>query len=91
MKYNLTRSKQFKTDYKKLSQKDKELTLEVINKLVNGETLEAKYKVHSLKGSLKDFMDCHIKPDLVLIYRVFENDLIINAVRVGTHSDLFKK
>ena len=45
------------------------LVNQIIKKLADGEVLESKYKDHSLKGKLKDFRDCHIEPDLVLIYK----------------------
>ena len=42
---------------------------------------------HSLTGNLKDCRDCHIKPDLVLIYRKI-NDNTLELVRLGSHSEL---
>ncbi|ETD68705.1 translation repressor RelE [Pelistega indica] len=46
-----------------------------------------KYKDHPLKGQFKDFRDCHVKPDLVLIYKV-EGDTVV-LYRLNTHSELF--
>jgi len=46
-----------------------------------------KYKDHSLIGDYADFMECHIKPDLLLIYRFEES--ILKLVDIGTHSELF--
>lgn len=59
---------------------------EVLNCLVNGLTLPEKYRNHALKGELKDFRDCHIKPDLVLLYSV-DNEHI-HLIRIGSHSEL---
>ena len=42
---------------------------------------------HSLVGNWKDHRDCHIKPDLVLIYRKTEPD-ILELVRLGSHNEL---
>jgi mRNA interferase YafQ len=42
---------------------------------------------HSLTGNLKDCRDCHIKPDLVLIYRKI-NDNTLELIRLGSHSEL---
>lgn len=42
---------------------------------------------HSLTGNLKDCRDCHIKPDLVLIYRK-TNDNTLELIRLGSHSEL---
>lgn len=61
----------------------------VIEKLLNQESLEEKYKDHALIGDLKDFRECHIKSNLLLIYRVKRNNL--HLVRLGSHSALFKK
>jgi len=60
----------------------------VIDLLVKEEPLPAKYKDHLLMGSLKACRDCHIKPDLVLIYRKLGNG-ILTLIRLGSHSELF--
>jgi mRNA interferase YafQ len=44
------------------------------------------YKDHALTGNWLDYRDCHLKPDLVLIYQITDNDLIL--VRLGSHSEL---
>ncbi|WP_139182336.1 type II toxin-antitoxin system YafQ family toxin, partial [Vibrio cholerae] len=49
--------------------------------------LEPKNVDHPLTGNWVGFRDCHIKPDLVLIYRVFNDQL--QLARIGSHSDLF--
>lgn len=59
----------------------------VISKLQRGEKLEPKNVDHLLTGNWVGFRDCHIKPDLVLIYRVFNDQL--QLARIGSHSDLF--
>ena len=46
-----------------------------------------KYCDHELKGNLKDYRECHIKPDLLLIYE--PNDKVIQLVRIGSHSELY--
>ncbi len=51
--------------------------------------IAAKYKDHPLKHGYAGFRDCHIKPDLVLIYSI--SDDCVNLTRIGRHSDLFKK
>ena len=61
----------------------------ILDKLANDEPLEQKHKDHSLKGEYKDFRECHIKPDLLLIYRKDKNLLILVAFRLGSHSELF--
>lgn len=59
----------------------------VIASLQEGKTLPEKMKDHPLSGDWKDHRDCHVKPDLILIYRV--NDEAVTLVRLGSHSKLF--
>ncbi|WP_313956749.1 type II toxin-antitoxin system YafQ family toxin [Aliarcobacter butzleri] len=62
---------------------------EVIIKLANNETLEEKYKDHKLIGDYLGCRECHVKPDLLLIYRIDNQVLELALVRIGNHSDLF--
>jgi mRNA interferase YafQ len=87
--YQIFRTSSFKKDYKKLSQKNKNLLKEVIIKLSNNETLADKYKDHKLIGDYLGCKECHIKPDLLLIYRIENQILELSLVRVGKHSELF--
>jgi len=87
--YQIFRTNSFKKDYKKLTQKEKDELKEVIVKLANGEELEAKYKDHKLIGNYLGCRECHIRPDLLLIYRIDNEILELALVRVGSHSKLF--
>ena len=87
--YQIFRTSSFKKDYKKLSQKNKDLLKELLIKLVNNETLEEKYKDHKLIGDYLGCKECHIKPDLLLIYRIDNQILELSLIRVGKHSELF--
>lgn len=60
----------------------------MINKILNKESLDIKFRDHKLSGRWKDFRDCHIEPDWILIYRVTESTLYLE--RTGSHADLFK-
>lgn len=91
MKYQIVLSSKFKTDFKKLDSDSKELTKKIIQRLSNGETLEEKYCDHQLKGKFKEYRDCHVKPDLVLIYKLSEKTVTLTAMRISTHSNLFNK
>jgi len=42
--------------------------------LANDIPLPIKHRDHVLTGNWKNYRDCHIHPDLVLIYRLFEED-----------------
>jgi len=55
--------------------------------LANDELLAEKYRDHTLRGDLINHRDCHIKPDLVLIYRKPATDSL-QLVRLGSHSEL---
>ena len=61
----------------------------VINELAMGNQLDEKYKDHQLSGDLKDFRECHIEPDWLLLYRIDNNQLILTATDTGSHSDIF--
>ena len=61
----------------------------VISKLANQEDLEEKYKDHALSGNYKDFRECHIKPDWLLIYSIDDEELELFLIRTGSHADLF--
>ena len=82
-------SKQFKRDAKKhyLSLLTPEWG-EVLNCLTSNAFIPEKYKDHALTGNYKGYRDCHVKPDLVLIYRTDEN--VVELVRLNSHSEVFK-
>lgn len=90
-KYQILRLKSFKTNFKKLCKEDKELALDIIERLANDEILEEKYKDHALQGNFKGYRDCHIKNDLVLIYKKDKNILILTCVSIANHNNSFKK
>ena len=88
----IERTSQFKRDYKREIKGRHRKTLErefidVVTKLVNDQPLVEKHRDHSLTGAWKDHRNCHIKPDLVLIYRKTNADLL-QLVRLGSHSEL---
>lgn len=89
MIYAFSSSKKFDKAYDKLNPKDRNLVDIVIERLCNNEILEPKYKDHKLKGEFEGFRECHIKPDLLLIYEKIENLLILKAIALGSHSALF--
>jgi mRNA interferase YafQ len=82
---------QYKKDRKKI--KKRGLPLEeldsVLHTLCQETPLESKYRDHELAGRYAGFRECHIQPDWLLIYAKNKKDLILVAVRTGTHSDLF--
>ena len=60
-----------------------------LNLLASQKPMPEQYQDHQLTGDLKDFRECHIEPNWLLIYQIFKNKLILSASGTGTHSDLF--
>ncbi|MEA3523282.1 MAG: type II toxin-antitoxin system YafQ family toxin [Campylobacterota bacterium] len=89
MKYHLFKTNSFKRSYKKQRLTDEEdlAYIDIVYNLLSDVKLEDKYKDHQLKGSMKDFRECHIKPDLLLVYIIEDNTL--KLVDIGSHSELF--
>lgn len=87
----ITTTKAFDKDYKLLKKRGYNLNLlkEVVELLANEKELPEKYKNHQLVGNYIGFMECHIRPDWLLIYKIEKNKLILTLSRTGTHSDLF--
>ncbi|MGA7124419.1 MAG: type II toxin-antitoxin system YafQ family toxin [Polyangiaceae bacterium] len=88
----IERTGQFKRDYKREAKGSHRATLEndfveVMTALANDKPLAEKYRDHALTGEWKDYRDCHIKPDLVLIYRKPDEE-VLQLVRLGSHSEL---
>ncbi|MCQ2826459.1 type II toxin-antitoxin system YafQ family toxin [Helicobacter pylori] len=79
----------YKKDFKKLVKNgfDDSVLKEVI--LRKKEPLPLPFKDHALKGVWKPFRECHIKPDVLLVYLVKDDELIL--LRLGSHSELFYK
>jgi mRNA interferase YafQ len=59
----------------------------VVEALAHDRSLPARQRDHALSGDWADHRDCHIRPDLVLIYRKPTPD-ILQLVRLGSHSEL---
>lgn len=92
-KYKVKVSSKFKKDLK-LAQKrglKTDKLKQVVNLLADGQTLSEQYRNHSLKGNYTGYMECHIQPDWLLIYKIQNNELLITLARTGTHSDLFNE
>ena len=81
----------FKSDIKKVNRRYKDLSAlrEVISILSMGHALPAKFKDHKLLGKYKGSRECHIFPDLLLIYDNNATDALV-VQRLGSHSELFK-
>ena len=84
-------SNKFKKDLKLAVKRGYDIKLleNVVNRLANEETLEPKYRDHTLSGDYSGFRECHITPDWLLVYQVINDELVLFLSRTGTHSDLF--
>ena len=88
----IERTGQFKRDYKREAKGQHRAALDaglvpILVALANDEPLESRHRDHALSGDWKDHRDCHVKPDLVLIYRTPDPDTL-QLVRLGSHSEL---
>lgn len=61
----------------------------VISELQNQRELDKKYLDHELNGKYIGYRECHVKNDLLLVYRIIENILVLELFDLGSHSDLF--
>lgn len=91
MRYRIKPSTKFQKDLKRVQKRGYNINLikEVVRKLADGEVLEPKYRDHSLSGDYFNCRECHITPDWLLVYEIYEEELILYLTRTGTHSDLF--
>lgn len=88
----IERTNQLKRDYKCELKGQHRATLEedfreVLKLLVTDQPLPERYHDHALTGNWREFRDCHIKPDLVLIYQKPDDERLVLA-RLGSHSEL---
>lgn len=89
----LEMTSQFRRDYKRAKKRgyDMRLLKAVIDTLLSGSALDGKYRDHQLTGNMKDYRECHILPDWLLMYRIEQNRLVLVVNRTGTYSDLFNE
>ncbi len=90
----IERSSAFKRDYKREAKGQHRSTLDddlvpVLKALALDQRLEPRYRDHDLSGDWAGYRECHIKPDLLLIYRKSDSDLL-RLARLGSHSELFR-
>ena len=89
----ISKTSSFKADAKRLSKNPRyrgyeESLSQVVESLIAGLPIPFQFRDHLLTGNWKGFRECHLRPDLLLIYREDSPDSV-TLVRVGTHSDLF--
>lgn len=88
--YKLLYTTKFKKDLKKQRQNFELIGL--VLKLLQQKGvlgIPQSMKPHKLKGNYKNCWECHIKPDLLIIWIQIESPEEIRLIRIGSHSDLF--
>lgn len=88
----IERTGQFKRDFKRelkgqYRRNLQEVLAAAVTLLANDAALPARCFDHALTGNWSDHRDCHIKPDLILIYRKPDPETL-QLVRLGSHSEL---
>ena len=91
--YKIILTNRFKKSLRKIKKSNKH-NLSDIQKLINDIThnkkLDIKFKDHKLHGKLSQLRECHIKPNLLLVYEKDKEKLILVLVDIESHNELFK-
>lgn len=84
---------QFKKDFKLAVKRGCDISEfeKVVSLLANQQKLPDKYRDHALTDSKEynGMRECHIEPDWLLIYKIYDDCLVLKLIRTGSHSDLF--
>ena len=90
----IERSSAFKRDYKRVKATPQHrpdvdgLLLATVAVLADDQALPESLQDHPLNGVWSNYRECHLKPDLLLIYRKADADTL-GLARLGSHSELF--
>ena len=81
----------FKRDRKLMKKQNKDMNKlnEVMDLLLKERPLLPKYENHPLHGNYKDWWECHVEPDWLLIYRINKKSQKVIFYRTGSHSELY--
>jgi mRNA interferase YafQ len=85
----------FRRDFKRINATPRHRDIEtllpqIVGQLANNKPLAEKHRDHALGGNWKGHRECHMKPDLLLIYKLPDQDTL-RLTRMGSHSELFSK
>lgn len=91
MMFDIVVTKGFKKDYYKVERQgiDLDIVNNVIFMIANDEILPPRYMNHRLVGRLAGFEECHIRPDLLLVYHKDRKTHELFLSRLGSHSEIF--
>ena len=91
--YSIYRASKFRKELKQLSRNPyfkKHIFLFAVKVFAKGKLLEPKYNNHKLTGKYLGYHECHLQPDILLIYKVDHDLRTLRLARIGSHSDLFR-
>ena len=91
MKYEVKFTSRFKKDLKSIQKPNSTMKRfwDAIEMLANGIPLPEEFDDHKLIGNFIGVRECHIRPDWLLIYKVYDDVLVLELLRTGSHSKLF--
>lgn len=91
--YHIIYTTNFRKQAKKIVRSGKcpsEKIENVIDIISSGVKIEEALHNHKLQGKYKDMYECHVRPDILIIYEKDENNNLITLIAIGSHSELFK-
>ena len=86
------KSKKFKKDLKKILANgnfQRDIFENIVGALMTGAKLDERFFLHKLGGAYHGFFECHVQPDVLLIYEFDEEAKKLYLLRIGSHSELF--
>lgn len=91
MSRRVERSSSYKRGYKRIRHNAKVLAAlkEVVALLAADAPLDPKYCDHALHNDWEGCRDCHVCPDVVLIYQKTADGLVLHLLRIGNHAEVF--
>ncbi|MCR4285390.1 MAG: type II toxin-antitoxin system YafQ family toxin [Candidatus Kaiserbacteria bacterium] len=92
--YRVRYSKKFSKSFRKLvrgglkksTQQDIQDTIKLI---ALGTSLSSSYRDHKLHGEYAEYRECHAQGDLLLVYQIIDEELLLLMINIGSHNDLF--
>ncbi|MDO8474493.1 MAG: type II toxin-antitoxin system YafQ family toxin [bacterium] len=92
--YKIIRTKVFERSYKRLKQSGIRKQIiddikNIIDILASGKSLLPKHRDHKLTGHFDEYRECHVRPNLLLVYQIDHGNLILVLVDIGSHPYLF--
>ena len=91
--YQVIYTTRMKKDVRRVKKRGKDMSklINVLDLLKTGEPLPEIYRDYQLEGTFRNFRECHIESDWLLVYQMNEGELILFATATGTHADIFGK